>query len=187
MNWIEWDLQLPDSSGSYMLEVWLPDGGEATVDYRIVKGSHRDTVSIDQSLYSDEWVSLGGPWNASGGLSVEVGDLTGSSGDRIVADAVRFCLPTGVNSPAGSTVTAELMIAGANPSNRFQFLLPSSTGGGSLTVYDCAGRAVSRDFTDEGQARTVVWPDGKNAPEGLYTAVFASNSELLVKKLILVY
>ena len=187
VNWIEWNLQLPDSSGSYMLEVWLPGGGEAAVDYRIVTGSGVDTVTVDQSLYSDEWVSLGGPWNASGGLSVEVGDLTGASGDKIVAEAVRFCPPTGISSPGGSTVTEGLSVAGANPSSRFQLLLPSTAGDGVLTIYDCSGRAVHRIYVDEGSARTVMWPEATAVPEGLYTAVFSSHRGSMMKKLLMVY
>jgi spore germination protein YaaH len=85
INWVQWNFDLPDSSSSYFLDVYIPPSGQADVTYHILHGGE-DSVSVNQAAFQGQWVSLGGPFNASDGLEVRAGDCTGASGERIVVD-----------------------------------------------------------------------------------------------------
>lgn len=186
INWAGWTFQLPDSSLSWMLEAYLPSGGSATASYRIIRGSSVDTVVVDQSLYHDQWVPLGGPWDASWGLEVVLGDHTGQSGDRIVADAIRFSPSTGMEGSGETGTVDTLELLSSNPSGSFLFSIPESCGRGELLVLDLSGRVVFRRSVGPGSSRAgVVWPVAEGVPAGLYTAVFSSEEGIFRRGLVL--
>jgi hypothetical protein len=186
VNWAEWTFQLPDSSGSWILEAYIPSGGTAAARYRIESGGGLDTVLVDQSLFGGQWVPLGGPREGSEGLRVILGDHTGSTGDRIVVDAIRFLRPTGIRAGHPSTAECGLEVLTPNPSSCFTVSLPGSGDDGEFRIYDASGRAVYRKqvgaFTGGSQ---VTWPSSGSAPSGLYTAVFSSGGKLVSARLVL--
>lgn len=186
INWAGWTFQLPDSSLSWMLEAYLPSGGDATAFYRIIRGADVDTVVVDQSLYHDQWVPLGGPWEASWGLEVVLGDHTGQSGDRIVADAIRFSHSTGIEGGSGNGTAEALELLSPNPSGSFLFSIPESCGTGEFLVLDLSGRVVFRRSIGPGSSSAgVAWPAAGEEPAGLYTAVFSSEEGVFRRGLVL--
>jgi len=187
VNWAEWTFELPDSNRSWMLDTWLPEGGNAVVDYRILHSGTEDTVTVDQSLYADEWVTLGGFWDASEGLSVIIGDNTGVSGDMIVADAVRFSPPTGIEENAESTDPFPLLLLSANPSSAFLLKTLCASRAGTVMIYDSAGRLVFRKEIQAGSPEEILhWPVNDDIPSGLYTAVYRSGQNVSSVKLVLI-
>lgn len=185
VNWAEWTFQLPDSSGSWMLEAFVPEGGTANVEYRIESAGGVDTVNVDQSIWGGQWVPLGGPRAAWDGLRVILGDNTGTAGDRIVADAIRFYRPTGIAEelePSGS----ELLLQSPNPGRFFEILLPGTSSDGQLGIYDLTGRMVQAMpvTASEGGTR-IVWPCGGYFPSGVYTAVFSAEGRIWDVRLVL--
>ena len=144
VNWAEWRFALPDSSGQYALSAYVPDyGAEAEARYRICHGGGEDTVVVDQAGCAGGWADLGGPYSAEQGLRVVLGDCTGSTGQRIVYDAVRFEAVSAVEGHAagiGTTVTA------ASPcrSGALRLLLPASEHRRTVSVFDASGRVVLR-------------------------------------------
>jgi len=186
VNWAEWTFQLPDSSMSWMLEAYIPAGGTATVSYRIESGSDLDTIVVDQSLYSDQWVPLGGPWEADQGLRVILGDHTGQSGEKIMADAIRFTPPAGIGGGSREECAEGLSLLSPNPSATFTLSVPGSFCSGELTIYDITGRAVSSFILDDGRgARTVTWPLAGQPPPGIYTAVLRGTAARSTVRLVL--
>ncbi|MCD6531897.1 T9SS type A sorting domain-containing protein [bacterium] len=88
------------SEGIYDIFVYIPDNyADATVRYQIHHAGEVDTVTIDQSAYSGEWVFLG-QYHCVPGDYVYVGDVTGVSGQHIAVDAVKF-------SPLGSGIIVD--------------------------------------------------------------------------------
>jgi len=186
VNWAEWTFEIPDSSRSWILDAWLPAGGTAVADYRILHNGIEDTISLDQSLYSDEWVSLGGALDASDGLSVIIGDNTGATGDKIVVDALRLSPPTGIAENPVSPEPVNLSLISANPSSNFLISVPSSSEAGWIRIYDSPGRLLhSIDIQENPEGEIISWPLDNNIPQGLYTAVYSSGSSGSVIKLML--
>ena len=187
INWAEWTFELPDSNRSWMLDTWLPAGGSAVVDYRILHNGTEDTVTVDQSLFADEWVALGGSWDASDGLSVIIGDHTGISGDMIVADAVRFSPPTCIEEGIETGEPVRLNLISANPSSAFLLQIPGSSEAGTLSVYDSAGRLVFRKEIHPGSPEeNLCWPVKDDMPPGLYAAVYRSGQYGSSVKLVMI-
>ncbi len=183
-NWAEWLFDLPDSSATGTLDAWVPEGSGASASYRIEHGGLVDTVVVDQSVFQGQWISLGGPYQASGGLSVILGDCTGSAGDRIGFDAVRF-------TPQGGTVPEDpagghLFLTGANPAPGFAIGARASQGDARLLVVDCAGRVVFERDLPPGQSSLTWWPEEETAPTGIYRAVLLSDGRALPGVLSLV-
>jgi hypothetical protein len=187
INWAEWTFELPDSNRSWMLDTWLPAGGNAVVDYRILHNGTEDTVTVDQSLYAGEWVALGGWWDSSEGLSVIIGDHTGVSGDMIVADAVRFSPPTGIEENTETAEPVRFLLVSANPSSAFLLKTPGASGDGTVSIYDSAGRLVFRKEIHAGSPEeNLSWPLNDDMPAGLYTAVYRSGQDGSSVKLVLI-
>lgn len=187
INWAEWTFELPDSNLSYMLETWLPEGGTASVSYRISHDGIEDTIHVQQSQYANAWASLGGPWNASEGLSVIIGDCTGTSGEKIVVDAIRFCPLTGISENIENAETNRLSLFSENPSSVFRLNLPFCNEEGEILIYDSSGRLVfSRTIETGGSDRICRWPADKNIPSGVYTAVYRSGQSISSIRLVLI-
>lgn len=94
-NWAVWTPHLPEP-GNYEVLVFIPEQNSDTLQakYHVF---HNDTdveVVINQTQYSNEWVSLGNFWfNNNGQEYIYLGDNTGeplSSELSIVFDAVKF-------------------------------------------------------------------------------------------------
>ncbi len=143
INWAEWTFDLPDSSGQYALSAYIPDyGGDALARYRILTAAGVDTVLVDQSACAGSWVSLGGPYSADGGLSVILGDCTGTEGQRILYDAIRFEAVSGIGGGArvepGPNLSVETPCADGVVSVR----IPRAAGPRRLRLLDAAGRSI---------------------------------------------
>jgi hypothetical protein len=176
VNWVQWNFHLPDSTAGYSLEVYIPPTGTADVTYRILHNSIEDSVTVNQASFSGQWVSLGGPYDSSGGLSVVAGDHTGTSGQRIVVDAVRFTDVTGIESsssiaPAGFTVSA-------SPAS---FFAVNSPDGGSLQVIDVSGRVVAESCLEPGSS----WLWNGSAPSGVYFIGVSNNRTVSSQRVVL--
>ena len=159
VNWAQWNFHLPDSSASYFLESYIPATGAATVTYNILHGTSEDSVAVDQSVFSGQWVSLGGPYDSADGLEVTVGDNTGTPGQRIVVDAIRFTQSTGVAEP-GERCLPQLSVS-ASPAASFTI---SSPYGGCLRIVDISGRTVTENNLQPGDS----WTWNGSAPAGVY-------------------
>jgi spore germination protein YaaH len=176
VNWAQWNFHLPDSTASYSLEVYIPPTGNADITYRIVHGSVEDTVTVNQASFPGQWVSLGGPYDSSGGLSVVAGDNTGTSGQRIVFDAVRFTESTGIQNgsdivPAGFTVST-------SPASCFTVNSPV---GGHVQVIDVSGRVVAESNLQPGGS----WLWNEAVPPGVYFIGISGNTGFLSHRVVL--
>ncbi|MEA3265538.1 MAG: glycosyl hydrolase family 18 protein [Candidatus Fermentibacteria bacterium] len=159
VNWAQWFFQLPDSTASYYLESYIPSTGTASVTYHILHGSEEDSVTVNQSAFSEQWVSLGGPYYSANGLSVTVGDNTGTAGQRIVVDAVRFTQSTGIEQ-FSDELSGQFTVS-ASPASSFTVC---SLDGGRLQIIDVCGRVVTENNLQPGASWT--WND--RAPSGVY-------------------
>ena len=178
INWVQWNFHLPDSTASYFLEVYIPPTGTATVTYNILHSSAEDSVTVAQSAFPAQWVSLGGPYSAAEGLVVTTGDNTGSSGQRIVVDAIRFTESTGIENVTGRT-PAQFSVS-ASPASSFTICSPD---GGHLRIMDISGRTMVENNLQPGDS----WKWNMNAPAGVYfisidgTGGFSSCRVILIR------
>jgi len=90
--WVEWSPNLPQS-GYYEVSVFIPaDSSKATSALYHVHYSGNDSlIIVNQSLYNDQWVSLGSFYfDTTMTAKVYLGDSTGVSGQSIAFDAVKW-------------------------------------------------------------------------------------------------
>jgi len=100
-NFARWLLR-PTAPVRVALEVHIEGGAATTARYRVFHGGVTDTVTIDQSAAAG-WVDLGEfDLDGSGDEYVELGDNTGTSGQRIAFDALRVTNLTTPGEGGGS-------------------------------------------------------------------------------------
>ncbi|MEO0163064.1 MAG: N-acetylmuramoyl-L-alanine amidase [candidate division WOR-3 bacterium] len=89
VNWARWTPNLP-RTGLYEVKVYIPSGYNAYVRYRVYHQGSITDVWINQSLYSNQWVSLG-TYTFDAGYSINnaltLGDTSDASGRKIAFDA----------------------------------------------------------------------------------------------------
>ena len=85
-----WTPQVED--GYYELYAHIPANATATSAlYRIQHAAGEAKVTVDQSVYSDEWIFLGKYMMVNDGSNyVYLGDSTGVSGEKIAFDAMKW-------------------------------------------------------------------------------------------------
>ncbi|MBM4430374.1 MAG: hypothetical protein FJ026_08530 [Chloroflexi bacterium] len=96
-NFAKWVPVLP-RAGNYQVYVFIPRQRADTKSarYKIFHGGQQHSFSVNQSLYFDQWVSLGTYYFAGGGNEyVYLDDVTGEpyASRRIAFDAVKFVAP----------------------------------------------------------------------------------------------
>jgi len=90
--WVTWEPTIA-ITGNYEVSAYIPSVGADAVGarYQIHHANGDDLVLIDQSQYSDEWVSLGNYEFDAGQTSwVYLGDSTGIGSQAIAFDAVKW-------------------------------------------------------------------------------------------------
>ncbi|PLX05913.1 MAG: hypothetical protein C0596_15550 [Marinilabiliales bacterium] len=97
--WITWTPTVEDE-GYYQLAAYIPSSyaDAENAPYKITDADGEHTVLINQGDFSDEWAELGVFRYQSGSdFFVYIGDATGTSGQNIAYDAIRFdYIPTPV-------------------------------------------------------------------------------------------
>lgn len=89
---VHWTPDL-SKSGTYKVQVYIPAEHSTTANarYTIVADGATYTRTINQSLFTDEWVELGEfRFTAAGTEYVELSDFTGENGREIAFDAMRW-------------------------------------------------------------------------------------------------
>ncbi len=88
-----------------------------------------------------------------------MGDNTGTAGQRIVIDAVRFSESTGIEQ-FSNDVSLQFTVS-ASPAASFSV---SSPHGGHLRIIDVCGRVVTENSLQPGDS----WTWNESAPSGVY-------------------
>ena len=177
VNWAQWNFHLPDSTAEYNLEVFIPPSGTADVTYHIFHSTGEDSLTVDQSTFSNQWVSLGGPFDPASQLYVRAGDHTGTAGQRIVIDAVRFAESTGIGN--STEILPPAFSVSASPAHEFTVL---SAEGGLLRIYDVLGRILIERELQHGAS----WYWNGMAPSGVYFISLVGNDGISSRKVVLV-
>ncbi len=186
VNWVRWEFDLPPNSGSYLLDAWIPSGSNADAVYRISHSGTVDTMVVHQSAFQEQWAPLGGPYPAASGLSVLLGDCTGTGGQRIGVDAVRFTQAAGAgDGGAGGPVLP--LECSASPAASFTLVAGPLGEPGALRFFDCSGREVGMTPVPAGSPVPVVWPsDAACVQPGVYFAVLdCGTSGAAVERMVL--
>jgi PKD repeat protein/uncharacterized pyridoxamine 5'-phosphate oxidase family protein len=98
--WVTWTPNL-HQDGAYEVSVYIPDNHANATNamYHVFSDDGENIVHIDQSAYSNQWVSLG-VYNFTQGQNghVYLGDSTGTDYNEIAFDAVKWeKMPTGLD------------------------------------------------------------------------------------------
>ncbi len=148
----EWHPVLP-FEGDYDVSVYIPPAyASATGKYKLQTSTGIIEISLNQGLYSGEWVTLG-TFNLDNGSYLRLGDYTGTGGQYISFDAALFS-PSGTEiNGDGSAVRPQEIHLWPNPCGELVSICPSSINEGvSIEIYDTSGRLVSNisftGFTD---------------------------------------
>lgn len=162
----EWHPVLP-TEGNYDVSVYIPSNyASATGMYKLQTSSVIEEISLDQGLYSGEWVALG-TFSLNYDSYLRLGDYTGTGGQYIAFDAALFS-PSGTGiSGDGSTVQTDEIRLWPNPCGELaSILLPYGNEGVSIEVYDTVGRLVSN--ISSGEFTEIMQLDVSSLSAGLY-------------------
>ncbi len=181
VNWAAWTFDLPDSTLSYHLEAWVPGLADAQAVYHISGSGWEDSVAVDQGAHAGQWVDLGGPWPASSGLTVTLGDRTGTSGQRLAFDCMRFTPASGVG---GGVEPAPSLTLSTCPAPSYLIGTPAVEAGSRLVILDISGRVVDSFELPPGTPAEVEWPRGER-PAGVYCAVLRCGGAFAARTLVL--
>lgn len=102
---------LPFNGGTYQIAVFIPDlgGTDPTATYQVTPGSGQSStpVTINQDIYSNQWVSLGS-FSLYSGAALTLSNVQGSAADGtdIAFGAAAFIPVSGAPAPAGAPITA---------------------------------------------------------------------------------
>ncbi|MBD3369353.1 T9SS type A sorting domain-containing protein [Candidatus Fermentibacteria bacterium] len=137
-----WEPKLP-WAGEYEVLVYVPpERAEATGIYAVHTSSGPREVTLDQSLYSDQWASLG-TFELDLDSYLRLGDYTGEHWEYLAFDAALFSpMGTGVG-PSTVPATGSGFELVPNPCIRRTMVELPTGGSGRVTVYDLAGREVA--------------------------------------------
>lgn len=105
--WVTWTPSL-HQSGYYEVFAYIPSNGASTTEapYKVYHDNGVSTVVVDQSLYFNEWVSLGIYYFSQGlGGHVYLGDSTNVDGDMIAYDAMWWSFRPSANADFNNSPT----------------------------------------------------------------------------------
>lgn len=166
VNYCKWTPRLP-SSGNYRVFVYIPSAHSmANCIYKIKHSAGISRVTVNQSLYSNQWVYLG-EWtfDALDSPYVYLGDSTGTSGVNIALDAVVW--------RRHAVEVAEDYL----PEDRAIKIYPNPFNAtcrietaGEISIYDLTGRLV-RNFRAS-EEHVVFWEGLDNAGDPLPAGVY---------------
>ena len=168
---------------SWSIDVFIPAGGSASAVYRIHHEGLVDTVVVDQGSVPGTWYTLG-TWTGETELSVVVGDSTGTIGERLQVDAVRYVNQTGITQGLQDAFPCPISVS-CNPAQAFTLTIPVSPEEGLLSVFDVSGRHLGSSLTPAGEEYVIDWPGISSVPSGVYLVKYSSAGHHSFLKLIL--
>ncbi|MFO7950100.1 MAG: C39 family peptidase [Candidatus Fermentibacteraceae bacterium] len=147
-----WNPQLPEP-GEYDVYAFIPSQrATATGTYHLQTPSGWEEAVLDQSLYSDQWAHLGAFYVGTEPV-LRLGDYTGTGGEYIAFDAVRFDrLQSSAEGEEAGLGPGELRVW-PSPCRgpAVQVALPAGMSGARICVFDLSGRLVmQREAADGG-------------------------------------
>jgi len=176
--------------GDYNLYAYIPSShasaAEARYHINTVAGS--TMVVIDQSNYSDEWVSLGMFGFIQGSAYVRLGDATGTQGQHIVFDAMKWeYIGPGVEENKTATQPVSVMLK-SNPVKRFITLNIGITRQSriNVTLFDITGRCVYNEKDISLNSSREILVDISHLPPGVYMLRTAVEHQEKFNKCIIV-
>jgi len=167
-----WNPQLPEP-GQYDVYVFIPSQrATATGTYHLQTPSGWEEAVLDQSLYSDQWVHLGAFYVGTEPV-LRLGDYTGTGGEYIAFDAVRFDrVQSAVGEEDAGLGTGSLRVwPSPCRGSAVQVALPAGMPGARISVFDLSGRRVMQPETAD--AGTALLDVGR-LPEGVYLVLAES-------------
>ena len=158
--------------GDYNLYAYIPDSYADAIGARYhIETTYGSTmVVIDQSSYSDEWALLGRFAFIQGSACVRLGDATGTQGQHIAFDAMKWeYLGPGVQENRSSIQRSSVLLM-SNPVTGYIKLKICSTGGSriDITLFDITGhRVYDKEDISLSSSREVLI-DVDHLPAGVY-------------------
>jgi hypothetical protein len=184
-----WTPRLP-SIGEYEIFAFIPDvhAHAVTARYWIQTIDTVETVILDQSLYSDEWVSLGVYNLDTATALVRLGDATGIQGQHIGYDALKWSFQgPGIEEEDGCAISFSMQ--SSNPVSGCIFFSINGAKHEPITMklFNTAGQCV-RERTlhlSSSGAQQIVF-DVSNCASGIYFVTMAANCDRFTGKVVII-
>lgn len=187
--YVTWTPNLPQS-GDYEVFAYIPSiNATANARYQINYSGGTQTVVINQTNYSDEWVSLGTySFNTSGGY-VYLDDATETQGQHIGFDAMKWSYQDpGIEEVSASSFVNSVKFR-SNPVNGVMVLDVNlvSNRKFATSIYDATGRCVyeeAKAILNSGLHRIKI--DVSYLPSGVYIIKTSIGFENIFNKCVVV-
>ncbi len=141
------------------------------------------TININQTDFNDEWVSLGSYYFTTSGGHVYLGDATGTPGQRIAFDAVRWSAPgTGIEEQKTKPKLSYHLLSSI-AKNAIVIIVTGNRQHLDFKIYDIAGQCVSsgRRYPDKNRIEISV----AELPTGMYFIRLDYGGSLYSEKFII--
>lgn len=180
--------------GAYEVFVYIPFSNATSAIYKVYNKDGMSTVVINQKIYASTWVSLGTfNFAAAGNGYVRLGDGTGTAGQQLIFDAVKFNYKGDFISgtEVGGEVAAGFKLFENypnpfNPSTLISYELPDR-GRVTLRVYDVLGKEVAELVNMEQEAGSYKVNFGAaDLPSGIYICELRSGRSVKTIKMSLI-
>lgn len=166
--YVTWTPALP-GAGTYEVLAYIP-GSNANADarYQVHYSGGTQIVDIDQSAYSDQWISLGTFTFESSGGYVYLGDASGTGSQHIAFDALRWHQVIGIEE-ARSRSANSLKLASVLVKRDLTFFISGPNGDKiGYAIYDIDGRRVLEGRAEQDASDQPVTIDVSCLPAGVY-------------------
>jgi len=180
--------------GAYEVSVYIPFSNATSAIYKVYHKDGMSAVVINQKIYASQWVSLG-TFNflAAGTGYVRLGDGTGTVGQQLIFDAVKFSHKGDFISGTdeGERLIPEFKMYENypnpfNPSTVIRYELPKMSKV-SLRVYDVLGNEVALLVNEVKEAGShEVRFEGGGLPSGIYLCELMSGRKVKTIKMNLI-
>lgn len=180
--------------GAYEVSVYIPFSNATSAIYKVYHKDGMSAVVINQKIYASTWVSLGTfNFAATGNGYVRLGDGTGTAGQQLIFDAVKFNHKgdyiSGTDENAKTVAGFRLYENYPNPFNPttvIRFELPER-GKVSLRIFDILGNDVATLMNEEQEAGSYeVNFEAVSLPSGVYICELRSEKFVKTIKMSLI-
>ncbi|OGC42247.1 hypothetical protein A2Y85_08075 [candidate division WOR-3 bacterium RBG_13_43_14] len=185
--YVTWTPVIPQND-TYEVFAYIPSvNANASARYEIHHSGGTAIINIDQSNFSDEWVSIGSYYFTTNGGYVYLGDATGTPGQRIAFDAMKWSANSigTAEKPDHSQPRLCRLLSNIVKNSLMINITDHAHGQITVSIYDITGKCIYQNDHRIQDNRNVVI-DVSNLTNSIYFMIVANQDFKYSEKFIVI-